>query len=88
MIGSPRLARLISPHFIDWVQAFLADAEKISIHESLSVCRDPKDNKFLELAVCGRADVLVTGDKDLLTLNPFHDIPIVLPAIFIRAQKL
>jgi predicted nucleic acid-binding protein len=53
-----------------------------------SVCYsdpDPKDDKFLELAVNGHADMIVSGDSDLLALNPFRDIPIVPPAIFIRA---
>ena len=40
----------------------------------------PKDDKFLELAVTGRADVIVTGDRDLLALNPFRSIAIITPA--------
>jgi putative PIN family toxin of toxin-antitoxin system len=43
-------------------------------------CRDPKDRMFLELAVVGRADALVTGDGDLLELGPVFAIPIVTPA--------
>ncbi len=46
-------------------------------------CRDPKDNKFLELAVAGNADCIVTGDKDLLVLNPFRDTKIISPANFL-----
>jgi predicted nucleic acid-binding protein len=38
------------------------------------------------LAVNGRADVIVSGDADLLVLDPFRDIPILTPAIFGRAQ--
>ena len=40
-------------------------------------CRDPKDNKFLDLAICSNAACLITGDKDLLVLHPFHNIPIL-----------
>lgn len=40
-------------------------------------CRDPKDNKFLELAVTAQADCLITGDADLLVLHPFRLIPIL-----------
>lgn len=47
-------------------------------------CRDPTDDKFLELAVNGHADLIVTGDGDLLVLNPFRDIPIVTPAMFVQ----
>jgi putative PIN family toxin of toxin-antitoxin system len=46
------------------------------ISESINVCRDPKDNKFLELAVSAKASCIITGDKDLLVLHPFRGIPI------------
>jgi len=58
--------------------------EMVPITFRLQVCRDPKDDKFLELAVNGTADVIVTGDKDLLVLNPFRGIAIVAPARYIR----
>lgn len=45
--------------------------------EIITVCRDPKDNKFLELAVSANASCIITGDKDLLVLNPFRNIPIL-----------
>ena len=51
---------------------FLKVAEMIEVSETYTVCRDPKDDKLLELAVSGKADFLVTGDKDLLVLNPFR----------------
>lgn len=40
-------------------------------------CPDPKDNKFLELAISANASCIITGDKDLLVLNPFRGIPIL-----------
>lgn len=49
----------------------------------LSVCRDPEDNRFLESALSGAADFLVTGDRDLLALNPFRGIRIVSPSAFL-----
>lgn len=39
--------------------------------ESITICRNPKDNKYLELAVEGLAESLITGDEDLLVLHPF-----------------
>ena len=45
--------------------------------EALTACRDPKDDKFLELAVCANASCIITGDKDLLILHPFRNIPIL-----------
>lgn len=46
------------------------------------------DDKFLELAVNGRADPIITGDTDLLVLNPFRGIPIITPAAFGHALAL
>lgn len=69
-----------------WCEAcpLLADAEGVAIAERIVACRDPTDDKFLELAVNGHADLIVSGDGDLLALNPFRDIPIVTPAIFVQ----
>ena len=62
----------------------MAAAELVSITERIAACCDPTDDKFLELAVNGHADLLVTGYDDLLALNPFRDIPIVTPAAFVQ----
>lgn len=48
-----------------------------TISETIVACRDPKDNKFLELAVSVNASCIITGDKDLLELHPFRNIPII-----------
>ena len=58
-------------------------AVQVEIPGTLRVCRDPDDDKLLEVAVIGRADCLVTGDQDLLILNPFQGIPILTPAGFL-----
>jgi len=50
---------------------------------TINACRDPKDNKFLEAALAGEADVIVTGDNDLLVLHPFEKIDILRPAEFL-----
>jgi len=42
--------------------------------------RDPKDDKFLNLAIDASASCIITGDKDLLILHPFENIPILLPS--------
>jgi len=57
--------------------AFLRAAIAIEITEPIAACRDPKDDKFLELAVSGGATCIVTEDNDLLALHPFRGIPIV-----------
>ncbi|MFM7600840.1 MAG: putative toxin-antitoxin system toxin component, PIN family [Pseudanabaena sp.] len=55
----------------------LEKAELVEIEESINICRDPKDDKFLELAFGGKADFIITGDQDLLVLNPFRNIEII-----------
>jgi predicted nucleic acid-binding protein len=47
------------------------------IREKIKVCRDEKDNQYLELAIDGQATCIVSGDSDLLVLNPFREIPIL-----------
>ena len=67
-----------------WLRKVLIAAELVTITERIAACRDPTDDKFLELAVNGRADLIVSGDGDLLALNPFRQIPIVTPAAFVQ----
>ena len=50
---------------------------------TIRICRDPKDDKFLEAAVDGRADFIVTGDSDLLDLGSFQGVEILNPAAFV-----
>lgn len=53
------------------------DFTLIPIRETINICRDPKDDKFLEVAVNGKGDFIITGDLDLLVLNPFRNIEII-----------
>jgi uncharacterized protein len=62
---------------------FLREASLVEICDEVRVCRDPKDDKFLELAMSGKAGHLVTGDRDLLVHNPFRDVSVVSPAEFL-----
>ena len=64
---------------------FAGAAEFTEIVEEIRACRDPKDNKYLELAVSGDASLIITGDRDLLVLNPFRDIQILTPQEFLAS---
>ena len=70
------------------VRSFLAaltrEAEWVDVDVQIKACRDPKDDKFLELAVSGHATHMVTGDLDLLVLNPFQGIRILPPQLFLE----
>ncbi len=67
-----------------FLEALTREVVPIEIIEAVSECRDVKDNKFLEVAVNGDADCIVSGDGDLLVLNPFRGIPILIPKDFLR----
>jgi hypothetical protein len=65
--------------FLDLLESI---GEMTEIQEKYFQCRDPKDNFLLDLIDFSRADYLVTGDKDLLELNPFLDAEILSPLAF------
>ena len=60
-----------------FMMAFVETGEHVTVTREIKACRDPRDDKFLELAVSGQADVILSGDDDLLALHPFEDIPIL-----------
>jgi putative PIN family toxin of toxin-antitoxin system len=59
-------------------------AEFVHIIQVIRECRDPKDDKFLEVALNGRADVIITGDADLLAMHPWRRISILSPAKYLK----
>lgn len=59
------------------------DALMVHPTQHINACRDPKDNILLECALAGRADYLITGDRDLLVLDPFRGIRILRPRDFL-----
>lgn len=87
VIVRPYLARLIAPTARAWLMDLMASAELVPVTERITACRDPKDDKFLELAVNGQADLIMSGDADLLVLNPFRTIPIITPAAFVQRSS-
>lgn len=67
----------------EFLAALVKRAEFLEVNEKITDCRDPKDNKFLELAVSGNADSIISGDGDLLVLHPFRGISILRPGDFL-----
>jgi uncharacterized protein len=70
----------------EFLIALVQSGRLIEVTETIAVCRDPKDNHVLALAVDGGAQVIVTGDSDLLVLNPFKMIQIVTPREFLSTE--
>ncbi|MEA2604499.1 MAG: uncharacterized protein QOF89_5491 [Acidobacteriota bacterium] len=90
VLGRPRMVHRygITPDEIDALCALvIRRGEAVQPSRSITACRDPKDNKFLEVAVAGRADVIVTGDRDLEALDPFEGIPMIQPARFLQLLR-
>jgi uncharacterized protein len=60
--------------------------EFVPIIQTVRECRDPDDDKILELALNGRADVIITGDEDLLELHPWREIAILTPVSYLKRR--
>ncbi|MDA0304479.1 MAG: putative toxin-antitoxin system toxin component, PIN family [Bacteroidetes bacterium] len=68
----------------EFLEALVAHAKFIDTTEQIRICRDPKDDKFLELAASGGASYIVSGDMDLLDLGVFRGIEIVKVEDFLK----
>ena len=66
----------------EFLVSLIRNSDLIEITESVQACRDPDDDRILELAVSGAAAYIVTGDSDLLVMNPFRGVEILTPARF------
>ena len=87
-------SRLFRPKFDRYVSrtvrsVFLVQlmgvSERVSITGAKLGCADPQDDMFLETAMVGEADCLITGDRHLLEMTPFRGISILTPAAFLNA---
>ena len=89
VISRPKLQKYIT---LERRTKFLSElsqqVERVTINQQIRACRDPKDDKFLDLAVCGEANYIITGDADLLDLHPFQNISIIKAASFLTAIAL
>src|SRR5437868_7030417 len=86
-LHSPKLDRYVLRERRDALLERVASlVEIIDVLQSIRASRDPKDDKFLDAAVNGRADLIVTGDKDLLDLNRFRGIAILTPADYLARE--
>ena len=70
---------------LEFLKVFVEEAEEVEVAAKIVACRDDKDNKFLELAVSGRASHILTGDRDLLALHPFQGIAVLTPQAFLTS---
>jgi uncharacterized protein len=79
-----KLSIIQQQSFLDEYLPYVKSMTKIQTIANKSICRDVNDVMFLELALTGKADYLVTGDKDLLVLQPDFQFTIITPSDFIN----
>ena len=85
VLSREKFRRYITSEEVErFLVALVQETEQVTITSSIKACRDSKDDRLLELAVDGKAVFLVTGDLDLLVLNPFRGVRIVNPANFLE----
>jgi uncharacterized protein len=85
VFGREKFDRFVTSEERDeFLETFVERAILVEIVEKVRVCRDPKDDKILDLAINGQAEYIVSGDKDLLVLNPFRSLKIVTAEEFLK----
>jgi putative PIN family toxin of toxin-antitoxin system len=87
VLARPKFERYITSIERDLFLIWLAKSVRfINITKGIIACRDLKDDKVLELAVNGNAKLIISGDQDLLVLNPFEGISIVTVREFLEIE--
>ena len=89
-------SRLLRPKFDRYVSRRLTSfylvqllgvSDRVSIAGAKLGCPDPDDDKFLETAMVGEADCLISGDRHLLDMNPFRGVRILTAAALLSARS-
>lgn len=71
----------------EFLEALVERAVLIDLVIEVRACRDPKDDQILELALNGEAEYIISGDRDLLVLNPFQGVKIVTAEDFLQTVE-
>jgi putative PIN family toxin of toxin-antitoxin system len=84
VLSRPKFARALSParreRFLELLRNMAVWFEPTTV---VTDCRDPKDNKYLELALAAGAEIIVSSDSDLLALHPWQSVHILRPADYL-----
>jgi putative PIN family toxin of toxin-antitoxin system len=85
VLGRERFNRYLTPEEREeFLEALVERAVLVEITEGVQECRDPKDNKVLELALNGEAQCIISGDRDLLVLHPFRSVLVITVDQFLK----
>ena len=84
VLAQPKFDRYVTVgQRMQFIQLITQTAKFVPIIHRVRECRDPKDDKFLEVAWSGQAETIITGDADLLVMNPWRGIEILCPADYV-----
>ncbi|MGB3524634.1 MAG: putative toxin-antitoxin system toxin component, PIN family [Flavobacteriales bacterium] len=87
VITRPKLkGRILGKHMEELISSLAVNGEVVTVRSVVELCRDPDDDHFLALCKDGKADFLITGDKDLLVLKTFMKTRIIDPAEFLQLR--
>lgn len=88
VLTRPKFAAFIEPSEARAVVfELIVISATIPVTAHVQVCRDPDDDHVLALALSGEADIIVTGDQDLLILDPFRGVRILTPQAFMALKS-
>lgn len=87
LLAKNKIGREQFKALIAGIAAFVSEARIVFPEKTIDICRDPKDNMILECCDEAAADILITGDKDLLDIDnlPFR-LQILTPRAFIKIE--
>ena len=85
VVRRPKFRRFFSASDLEEILETIDEyADFVNVQTKIDVCRDPKDNFLLSLAIDGNADFLLTGDNDLLDLIKFGETNIITISDFLK----
>lgn len=89
VLGRERFNRYVTSEAREeFLEALVERSVLVEIIENVQECRDPKDDKVLELALNGEAQYIISGDRDLLVLHPFRGVVVIAPDELLRRIEL
>lgn len=84
----PKFHRYLAPRRTEQIlDLLMAAALFVEPTETIADCRDPTDNKYLELALAAQAEAIVASDNDLLALDPWRGVRILTPAGYLASRE-
>jgi putative PIN family toxin of toxin-antitoxin system len=89
VVKRPKFKRFFSKSALENILDTIDEyADFVFVKSKVSICRDSKDNFLLSLAKDGKADFLLTGDNDLLTIGIFEKTSIETISVFLSRNNI